>query len=70
MAKPPSRLIGADSRPRVYLRQRGDMFEASRADIGPWSAIDSLHDAIDMVVGEGAHTGEAVSFWKGIVTDA
>lgn len=69
MAKPRI-AIGADSRPRLYLRQRGDAFEAARADLGPWSAVDSLHDAIDRVAGDGASDGPAVIFWLGVITDA
>lgn len=70
MAKP-SFAMGADMRPRIYLRQRGDTFEASGSDFGPWRQVDSLHDAIDIIAGEdNSSDAPAVILWKGVVTDA
>lgn len=67
MAKAP--MTGADMRPRIYMRQRGDTFQTAGNSLGPWKDVTTLHDAIDLVAGPDAADGEAVIFWGGISYD-
>lgn len=72
MAKRPSPVItGADSRPRIYFRARGDQMQVAGHPSGPWTPVYDFFAAIDGTTGEeGAWKRKAVILWEGASTDA
>lgn len=70
MAKPPVALVGADARPRVYFRMRGDQAQYAGHPAGAWRPVDNILEAIDAIAGEGAWMRPAVVIWEGAGTDA
>lgn len=59
-------MLHADARPRIHLRQRGDVIEAAGHPNATYRPIVSLHDAIDNIAGAGASSRPAVIIWEGI----
>jgi hypothetical protein len=69
VGEPVAPLIGADSRPRIYIRLMGFQPYYAAHPAGQWRPCNDITDAIDAVAGPNAWQRDAVIIWQGTLKE-